>query len=46
MMLVTAMSRETILRSYSMDKREKEIVGGEPDEGEELPEKKPRNLYR
>ena len=28
------------------DKRENEIVGGEPDEGEELPEKKPRNLER
>ena len=30
----------------NVDKREKEIVGGEPDEGEELPEKKPRNLER
>ena len=29
-----------------MDKRENEIVGGEPDEGEELPEKKPRDLER
>ena len=30
----------------SVDKRENEIVGGEPDEGEEPPEKKPRNLER
>ena len=30
----------------NVDKRENEIVGGEPDEGEELPEKKPRNLER
>ena len=28
------------------DKRENEIVGGEPDEGEEPPEKKPRDLER
>ena len=27
----------------NVDKRENEIVGGEPDEGEELPEKKPRD---
>ena len=27
-------------------KRENEIVGGEPDEGEEPPEKKPRDLER
>lgn len=30
----------------NVDKRENEIVGGEPDEGEELPEKKPRDLER
>ena len=30
----------------NVDKRENEIVGGEPDEGEELPEKKPRTLER
>lgn len=30
----------------NVDKREKEIVGGEPDKGEELPEKKPRDLER
>ncbi|MBD9212098.1 MAG: hypothetical protein EGQ01_13985 [Ruminococcaceae bacterium] len=30
----------------NVDKRENEIVGGEPDEGEELPEKKPRDLGR
>lgn len=30
----------------NVDKRENEIVGGELDEGEELPEKKPRNLER
>ena len=30
----------------NVDKRENEIVGGEPEEGEELPEKKPRNLER
>ena len=29
-----------------VDKRESEIVGGEPDEGEEPPEKKPRDLER
>ena len=30
----------------NVDKRENEIVGGEPDEGEEPPEKKPRyELY-
>ena len=30
----------------NVDKRENEIVGGEPDEGEDLPEKKPRDLER
>ena len=30
----------------NVDKRENEIVGGEPAEGEELPEKKPRDLER
>ena len=30
----------------NVDKRENEIVGGEPDEGEELPEKKTRDLER
>ena len=30
----------------NVDKRENEIVGGKPDEGEELPEKKPRDLER
>ena len=30
----------------NVDKRENEIVGGEPEEGEELPEKKPRDLER
>ena len=30
----------------SVDKRENEIVGGEPDEGDEPPEKKPRDLER
>jgi len=30
----------------NVDKRENEIVGGEPDEGEEPPEKKPRDLAR
>lgn len=30
----------------NVDKRENEIVGGEPDEGEEPPEKKPRYLER
>jgi len=30
----------------NVDKRESEIVGGEPDEGEEPPEKKPRDLER
>ena len=30
----------------NVDKRENEIVGGEPDEGEELPEKKQRDLER
>ena len=30
----------------NVDKRENEIVGDEPDEGEELPEKKPRDLER
>ena len=30
----------------NMDKRENEIVGGEPDEGEERPEKKPKDLER
>ena len=30
----------------NVDKRENEIVGGEPDEGEKPPEKKPRDLER
>ena len=30
----------------NVDKRENEIVGGEPNEGEEPPEKKPRDLER
>ena len=30
----------------NVDERENEIVGGEPDEGEELPEKKQRDLER
>ena len=30
----------------NVDKRENEIVGGEPDKGEEPPEKKPRDLER
>ena len=30
----------------NVDKRENEIVGGEPDEGEEPPEKNPRDLER
>ena len=30
----------------NVDKRENEIVGGEHDEGEEPPEKKPRDLER
>lgn len=30
----------------NVDKRENVVVGGEPDEGEELPEKKPRDLER
>lgn len=30
----------------NVDKRENEIVGGEPDEGEEPLEKKPRDLER
>lgn len=30
----------------NVDKRENEIVGDEPDEGEEPPEKKSRNLER
>ena len=30
----------------NVDKRENEIVGGEPDEGDEPPEKKPRDLER
>lgn len=30
----------------NVDKRENEIVGGEPDEGEEAPEKKPKELER
>lgn len=30
----------------NVDKRENEIVGGEPDEGEEPPEKKPRDLEK
>ena len=29
-----------------VDKRENEIAGGEPDEGDEPPEKKPRDLER
>ena len=32
--------------NHSVSKRENEIVGGEPDEGEEPPEKKPRDLER
>ena len=30
----------------NVDKRKNEIVGGEPDEGEEPPEKKPKDLER
>lgn len=30
----------------NVDKRKNEIVGGEPDEGEDPPEKKPRDLER
>ena len=30
----------------NVDKRENEIVGGEPDEGDKPPEKKPRDLER
>ena len=30
----------------NVDKRENEIVGGEPDEGEEPPEKNPMDLER
>ena len=30
----------------NVDKRENEIIGGEPDEGDEPPEKKPRDLER
>lgn len=30
----------------NVDKRENEIVGGEPDEGDKSPEKKPRDLER
>ena len=30
----------------NVDKRENVVVGGEPDEGEEPPEKKPRDLER
>ena len=30
----------------NVDKRENEIVGSEPDEGKEPPEKKPRDLER
>ena len=30
----------------NVDKRKNEIVGDEPDEGEEPPEKKPRDLER
>lgn len=30
----------------NVDKRENEIVGGEPDEGDEPPEKKPRDLEK
>ena len=37
----------TIRAMHSYDgKRENEIVGGEPDEGDEPPEKKPRDLER
>ena len=32
--------------NHSVSKRENKIVGGEPDEGEEPPEKKPRDLER
>ena len=30
----------------NVDKRENEIVGGEPDEGDKPPEKKPRDLEK
>ena len=30
----------------NVDKRENEIVGGEPDEGDKPPKKKPRDLER
>ena len=30
----------------NVDKRENEIVGGKPDEGDKPPEKKPRDLER
>ena len=30
----------------NVDKRENEIVGGEPDGGDKTPEKKPRDLER
>ena len=30
----------------NVDKRENVVVGGEPDEGDEPPEKKPRDLER
>ena len=30
----------------NVDKRKNEIVGGEPDEGDKPPEKKPRDLER
>ena len=36
----------TTVITESVDKRENEIVGGEPDEGDEPPEKKPRDLER
>ena len=30
----------------NVDKRENEIVGGEPDEGDELPDRSPKELER
>ena len=35
-----------LIALLNVDKRENEIVGGEPDEGEEAPEKKSRDLER
>ena len=35
-----------LLSDIVLNKRENEIVGGEPDEGEEPPEKKPRDVER